>query len=240
MRESEAHSGRFLRGGEADARGNERASDERPIHAVEAAWQLRRWRLRMTIVDAAVAAAQAFYLLSPLLASSALSGLVLRFDLVRVLKRPIDGGRGFRGHRIFGDGKTWRGVVVAVTGCIATVAVQKYLLRPPHWLVVVAYERIDVIVFGAAMGVGAMVGELPNSFVKRRLGISPGASARGLPSVVFYVWDQIDLLTTLWPILFLWVRPRVLVIAMSFALVMTLHPAVSLIGYLIGARRSAR
>ena len=194
----------------------------------------------MTIVDVAVATAQGFYLLSPLLGASALSAVVLRFDLVRVLRCPIDGWRTFGGRRIFGDSKTWRGIVVAIAGCVATVSAQKYLLRPPQWLPIIAYERTDAFVFGTVMGGGAMLGELPNSFVKRRLGIEPGATPRGPLALLFYVWDQVDLLTTVWPVLLFWVRPRALVIATSFALAMTLHPAVSLIGYLIGARRSAR
>src|SRR5689334_10856315 len=153
----------------------------------------------MRLVDVAVAAAQALYLFCPLLVSSVLSGIVLRFALLHELRRPIDGGRVIRGRRIFGDSKTWRGIVVAVVGCVLAVAAQRYVLRPPRWLLVVASERINRIVFGTAMGAGAMVGELPNSFVKRRPRRERGASARGPLALLFCLGDQMDLLATVWP-----------------------------------------
>lgn len=168
-------------------------------------------------------------------------GMVLRFDLCRWLKRPIDGGRTFRGRRLFGDGKTWRGVVVAVVVSIASVAIQKHLLRgAPEWLCVVDYTHTNAATFGTAMGAGAMLGELPNSFVKRRLDIARGATTKGPLSILFYVWDQIDLLTTAWPAVSFWVRADPLVVVASFLVAMGLHPIVSLLGFLIGARRSAR
>lgn len=189
----------------------------------------------------AFAAMQALYLFAPLLVASAISGIVLRFDLLSALKRPIDAKWMFRGRRLLGDSKTWRGVAVAVVGCVVTVAVQKYLLVGVlDGIALVDYRHTNELVFGFAMGAGAMLGELPNSFVKRRLGLAPGAAPRGVLAIVFYVWDQIDVLTTAWPALCLWVHPTPLVVAMSCVLGLGLHPAVSVVGYLIGARRTAR
>lgn len=185
--------------------------------------------------------AQVLYLLAPLLASSAIAGVVQRFDLVARLRRPIDGGRTFRGRRVFGDSKTWRGVVVAVVGCVATAAVQKYVVAERAGsLALVDYRGASVVLFGAAMGGGAALGELPNSFVKRRLGIAPGKAARGASAVLFYVWDQVDLLTTAWPLISFWVRPTAPVVAMSFFAALVIHPTVSLIGYATHARKTAR
>jgi hypothetical protein len=46
---------------------------------------------------------------------------------------------------------------------------------------------------GLLAGLGFMAGELPNSLVKRRLGISPGRAATGpLTRPVFFVIDRID------------------------------------------------
>ncbi|HVW28056.1 MAG TPA: CDP-archaeol synthase [Polyangiaceae bacterium] len=188
----------------------------------------------------AIAAAQALYFLSPLLVASVLSAVVLRFDLFPCVRRPIDGGRTYRGRRLLGDGKTWRGVLVAIVGSVGGVALQKYLLHVPAWLSLVDYGRVDVLSFGTVMGASAMAGELPNSFVKRRLGIARGAIARGPLETVFYVWDQVDMVTTVWPAMLGWIRPRPLVVAMSFAVAFSLHPLVSLVGYAVGARKSAR
>jgi CDP-2,3-bis-(O-geranylgeranyl)-sn-glycerol synthase len=184
---------------------------------------------------------QVLYLLAPLLVASAFAGVVQRFDLLSGLRRPIDGGRTYRGHRIFGDGKTWRGVVVAVVGCVATVALQKYVIGDrAGWLLLVDYDRIPVVPFGAAMGAGASLGELPNSFVKRQLGIAQGKATSGPLALLFFVWDQIDLLITAWPLIWYWVQPSAAVVVMSFVVGLVVHPTVSLIGYLVRARKSAR
>lgn len=87
---------------------------------------------------------------------------------------------------------------------------------------------------------GATAGELPNSFVKRQLGVAPGATTRGPLRVVFYLWDQLDLLTGTWPLMSLWLRPTSRMIAMSVILGLAIHPLVALIGFLMHARRSAR
>ena len=82
--------------------------------------------------------------------------------------------------------------------------------------------------------------ELPNSFVKRQLDVAPGATAKGARRVVFYLWDQLDLLTGAWPLLAFWVRPTAPLVFGSVALALALHPIVALIGFLLGARKSAR
>ena len=187
------------------------------------------------------ACAQALYLFAPLVLSAALSGIVLRFDLAPWLAAPIDGGRCLAGRRVLGDGKTWRGVVVAVAGSVVATSIQKAL--PVDWtttLAVIDYTAVNPVAFGAAMGAGAMLGELPNSFAKRRLGIARGRTARGLLGVLFYVFDQIDLLVGAWPMLLPWVRPSFALVVASIVVTLIVHPLVALIGYLIGARRSPR
>ena len=180
------------------------------------------------------------YLFAPLIVASMLAGIVLRFDLLRSLRRPLDAGKTFHGRRLFGDHKTWRGVVVSVVGCVISTAVQKYVLGDHAGaLALVDYRSVNVIVFGASMGGGAMLGELPNSFAKRQLGIDPGKAGSGLVGVIFYVWDQVDLLSC-WLFLFCWVRLTFPLIAVSLVMALALHPLVALIGFLVGARESAR
>jgi hypothetical protein len=189
----------------------------------------------------ALLAAQALYLFAPLLAAAALAGIVLRNNWLQTLNRPIDGGRSWRGRRVFGDGKTWRGVVVSMVGCGCFIPLQAALQqRLPQALQVVDYSSLPTVAFGLTLGLGAILGELPNSFVKRRVGIPPGATASGAPAVLFYVWDQIDTLLGAWPFACLWFRPRAALVAMSFVVTLGVHPLVAWIGYQMGARRTAR
>jgi hypothetical protein len=57
---------------------------------------------------------------------------------------------------------------------------------------------------------------------------------------LFYVWDQIDLLTLSLPALSYWVRVDLKVVLTGVIVGLMLHPLTSLIGYVMGARRSAR
>jgi CDP-2,3-bis-(O-geranylgeranyl)-sn-glycerol synthase len=189
----------------------------------------------------ALATAQALYLFSPLLIAAGLAAIVMRRDGLSFLNRPIDGGARLRGKRWLGDGKTWRGVVLAVVGCCLGTAVQRAAASTlPDALQVVDYAAIDALGFGAALGLGAVLGELPNSFVKRRLGIPRGETAQGPLAVLFYVWDQVDTLLGAWPLASIWLEPRPLLVVMSMVLVLTVHPAVAWVGYHVGARSSAR
>jgi CDP-diglyceride synthetase len=183
--------------------------------------------------------AQAIYLLLPLLPAVTLSGLILRYDLFAWSKRPIDGGATFRGHRIFGDNKTWRGAAAMVVGCLLTVAVQKYIItdRVGGWAVI-DYRNANVFGLAMALGGGAILGELPNSFIKRQLGVAPGQNANGLLGPVFYVWDQTDSIFAIWLLLLFWVWPSGLLLLMSFVVMFAAHQLVSLLGYLLGARQT--
>lgn len=129
------------------------------------------------------------WLSAPVILAALVHTAIIRLRLLEPLKRPIDGGRTFRGRRLFGDNKTWRGVVVMIAGC-AAVALLQSVARPASWL---EYEGIDysprgMAITGALLGLGFVLGELPNSFIKRQRDVAPGA--RGSP--FFVILDQVD------------------------------------------------
>ena len=115
-----------------------------------------------------------------------LHSLWLRSRVSQVLAIPLDGGRMFRGRPILGENKTLRGFVVMIPAAalaFAAVAIVVSLPRgvPPATLWQLTPAGYAAL--GAWAGFGFMAGELPNSFVKRRLGILPGqAPASGLTS----------------------------------------------------------
>lgn len=199
----------------------------------------------ITVLDAcaivALLMARALYLFAPLLASAAVAGVVLRNDWLPALKRPIDAGRRWRGQRLFGDGKTWRGAVISVAGCCAVVPLQRAFREyVPQALQALDYSSVHPIGFGITLGLGAIIGELPNSFTKRQLGIPSGGTTGGCLGVLFFIWDQVDTLIGSWPLLCLWFTPSVPLVATSFLVTLGLHPLVAWIGYRAGARRTAR
>jgi CDP-diglyceride synthetase len=186
------------------------------------------------------AAARAFWLLAPILISAAVHGVVLRFDLFRALKRPMDFGLSLWGVRLFGDNKTWRAFVVAVIVCAMAVVVQRIVAPalPPR--LICDHGAVPAPVLGALIGAAAILGELPNSFIKRRAGVAPGSTARGAIAIVFYLLDQVDLVIITWPLIWAFVDADWRMVVASFVLAATLHPLVSLAGYVSGARKTAR
>jgi CDP-2,3-bis-(O-geranylgeranyl)-sn-glycerol synthase len=100
--------------------------------------------------------------------------------------RPIDGGRELGGSRLLGDGKTWRGTAVGwAVG--AGVAVVLTVIAPD----VSDAIGVDVPAFPIAIIVafplGAMLGDIGASFLKRRTGRQRGAPFPGVDQLDFVI-----------------------------------------------------
>lgn len=183
---------------------------------------------------------QIAFLGSPLLLAALANGLCMKFDCLSGLKRPIDLGRSFRGKRIFGDHKTWRGLFIITVFCTLGAWIQAQVQgtgQLPPWLPLCDYGRLWFAV-GLSLGLGATLGELPNSFLKRQIGVLPGMRERGIPGGIFFVLDQVDLTVGVWIFLYFLIKPSVSLILWSFALTIPLHLLVSFIGYALGMRKT--
>ncbi len=183
------------------------------------------------------------YLFFPLLVGLALHGFCIKYDLMPFLCRPIDRGRSFRGKRIFGDNKTWRGVVAVSLGTVIGFGAQSLLLHRIASIRSVElfdYEFFKSVALGLAVGFAAMLSELPNSFIKRRFEIAPGGVAKGWKRAIFYVYDQIDFLLGAWLALAVAVPVTLERVSLSAVLLLIAHQLMSSAGYALGMRRTAR
>ena len=160
---------------------------------------------------------------------------VLRFDLLPRLKRPIDGGRTLGGERILGDNKTWRGAAVMVAGVeAATLALHRlpaYRARLPADV-----RQASPALLGALLGLATFAGELPNSFVKRRLGIAPGRHGGGALGAALTIVDQGDFVLAAWALLAPVYRLSAREAAAAFATVAAAHVPINLAAYALGVR----
>jgi CDP-2,3-bis-(O-geranylgeranyl)-sn-glycerol synthase len=182
-------------------------------------------------------------LLLPLLGGAALHGVCMRTGWLGWLARPIDGGRTLGGRPLFGRSKTWRGPVLVGAGAALVWVLEQQALAALPWSV--ALDGVDLRAlpgagFAALAGFAGELAELPNSFVKRRLGIAPGATARGPLSVVFYLWDQLDVLTGYGLVLATLVRPTPLRVAVAALAVGAVHPLLTWLGYGLRMRPTPR
>lgn len=101
---------------------------------------------------------------------------------------PMDFGKSFRGKRILGDHKTWRGMIAGIIAATLTLAAQQFLVRKFGWFAdyqhMVDYTALPLFVVGPLFAIGALGGDAIESFFKRQLNIKPGDG--------WFPFDQID------------------------------------------------
>jgi CDP-2,3-bis-(O-geranylgeranyl)-sn-glycerol synthase len=142
--------------------------------------------------------------------------------------KPIDLGMHLRdGRRIFGDGKTYKGLITG-TACGVIVGVIQMYVATEFELPIFSPEAIFCLAFGA------MSGDLAASFFKRRVGLERGAM---LPIV-----DQLDFVAGAWLLTFLfsmdWFLQNFSSAIVIAVLLITpiLHVTVNRIGYILGKK----
>lgn len=107
---------------------------------------------------------------------------------LRILDAPLDFGAMFRGKRVFGSHKTWRGLVAGIIAATLTLWLQQYLAGEVAWVQSFAgqidYQSLPTLIVGPLFAIGALGGDAIESFFKRQRGIAPG---RG-----WFPFDQTD------------------------------------------------
>jgi len=188
--------------------------------------------------DAGGSALAAAWVFLPVIGAFLAHAPVLRFDLLPWLARPIDAGATFRGRRLLGANKTWRGALAMAGGVLGAALV---LARAPwFWSRLPAEIRAaGALRYALLLALGTVLAELPNSFLKRQLDIEPGAQRPSIGGRLLSILDQGDFVFGAWLLLApVWVMSP-LEAAVAFVVVVSVHLVVNVIGYAIGARKSA-
>ena len=100
--------------------------------------------------------------------------------------RPIDGGRTLGGRRMLGDGKTWRGTAVGTAAGALLAVVLNQFNGSAGDLLGVDLPTFPLLVL-VALPLGAMLGDIGASFLKRRTGRERGAPFPGVDQLDFVV-----------------------------------------------------
>lgn len=142
-----------------------------------------------------------------------------KLPVLRNWDTPLDVGKTFRGKRIFGKNKTWRGLISGtVVGTLVALVIYGSITD----------FHLEFVLIGAAMSAGALIGDAVESFFKRQRGIESGKA--------WFPFDQTDyiigglLFTLPFGILPLWL------IVWVFVIYFGLHLLSSYIGYLLGLK----
>ena len=120
---------------------------------------------------------QCFYFMLP--AYFANMAPVIVKDVFKKLAIPVDFGK-----NIFGNNKTYRGLIFGILFGIIVAYLQFLLYNFAFFGKLSFISYSNWLLVGFLFGFGALSGDMVESFVKRRLGIGPGER--------FIPWDQLD------------------------------------------------
>ena len=149
--------------------------------------------------------------------------------LINKFSQPVDFGKTFRGKRILGDHKTFRGFAAGTVMGLFVALIQMVAYQNSAFIRDVSgsidYSRPVYLLMGAALGFGALFGDSVKSFFKRQVGVEPGKS--------WIPFDQIDFrlggILFSFPFASLCLRLYILVVVVMALL----HPIVNLTGWLL-------
>lgn len=137
--------------------------------------------------------------LAPTILAGIFNMLFLKLPVLKFLSKPIDNNKNFvDGKRIFGDNKTWKGIAgYVILNTVCTVLWGFVCLNPKLASLDFFYLNHENtipynLLVGVLLGLGYSLFELPNSFLKRRLDITPGKTISGFWKIFFIFLDQAD------------------------------------------------
>lgn len=135
---------------------------------------------------------------------------------------PVDFGKSIGGIRIFGDHKTWRGIVTGtLCGTLAGIVVAQAYLHTSHLFIWVAYYLV--------LSFGALAGDSIKSFFKRRFGVTSGKS--------WFPFDQIDYIIGALVFTLPFGIPSLDYVSAVFFGYFVLHLLITYIGYQLGFKK---
>ena len=106
----------------------------------------------------------------PLIVSGSIHMWIVRQNYFAALARPI--------HKpSFGANKTWRGFAVMMLATVLGVLLARLVALGLPAAAARPFEAVSPLPLGLLLGLGYALAELPNSYLKRRLGIPPGAQS---------------------------------------------------------------
>ena len=197
----------------------------------------------------------------PVVLAGIVHSAVIRGNWLPSLAQPLDFGAQLGGRPLLGANKTFRGPLVMLAGsalaawalslalnaagmaeCALHPALPCAPLAAARWLphgfeFMLAPERAAML--GALMGLGYALGELPNSFIKRWLGIAPGGNPGGVAGFLCYLADQVDSVLGVTVLLGCFYAPPAEVLLALLALGSLIHIVFDYCLYLTGVKHRA-
>ncbi|MBC8369499.1 MAG: CDP-archaeol synthase [Planctomycetes bacterium] len=139
--------------------------------------------------------ANVMYTVLPVTLANVFHMFAVKSNWLKAMAIPIDQSKCWRGERIFGDHKTWRGlciiVLMTILLCLGQFIAENFIQKlRVHNLI--NYLNIPWWQVGTSWGLGYALAEFPNSFFKRRFGVAAGKGRSGFFGAVLAFIDQAD------------------------------------------------
>ncbi len=141
-----------------------------------------------------------------------------KIPLLNTWHTPIDLHKSFRGIRVLGDNKTWRGLLTGTIAGGLTASLQHLAINRGGTLA-------EVFLLGCILGFGALVGDAVESFFKRQKGIPSGKS--------WFPFDQTDYIIGGLVFIYPFTQLPIHIVLLIFITFFGLHLVVAYIGYLL-------
>jgi hypothetical protein len=166
--------------------------------------------------------------------------MIKRNALPSLARLRLDCGMKLRDRDLFGANKTVRGAVVMICATIFWTIVLDGLqavLNLGTDLRYIPIDRLGSVSLGFLFGSAYIVGELPNSLVKRQLNIHPGSAASGPLQKLFWLVDQVDSTVAVLVVLCFVKRPNPEVYLFVIAFTVVLHPIIATLMVALGLKQ---
>jgi len=172
------------------------------------------------------------WLASPSILANIAPILAARVPILEPYDQPLDFGKTFRGKRVFGSHKTWRGLAAGIVTATFLFWLQQLAVEHYAWAAnftrQIDYAHLPTLILGPLFAIGALGGDAIESFFKRQHGIPPGGG--------WFPWDQVD--SVLGTILV--VLPFIVLTAWQYVLIVAMMPVLHIVftyvGHLVGLR----
>ncbi|MFA6919020.1 MAG: CDP-archaeol synthase [Patescibacteria group bacterium] len=173
---------------------------------------------------------KAFYFALPAYFGNMAPVFLAKLKWFEFLNVPVDFDKRIGGQAIFGNHKTWRGLISAPIAGIFICFIQLLIYKIPFFNSISLFNYSEHwLWFGFLAGLGAIIGDLIKSFFKRRLRINPG--------MPWPILDQLDLTIGFLAFTFWIVRPDLFIVWTLLFLGIILGYGSNLIAYELGLKK---
>ncbi len=187
------------------------------------------------------------YLMLPVILAGIFNMVLVKMPILDTLKTPMDRGLVLPdGKRLWGDNKTWKGFLGMIVLTSFWMIIFDMIYHQSSWakeVSLIPYSEFhfpfSAWFYGALWGLGYVLFELPNSYIKRRIDIHPGKQGSGLIGKLFTVIDQSDSVVGCVLFMLVFYVPSLIDAIMIIVLATAFHYVINILLFYVGLKKQA-